>query len=186
MTKIILTTALLSATLLNATTNKEIKLEAKSAIMKMASALGSNMKKNMKQGGAVQAAQFCTSKAQDIQKSVNASFKNGITVKRISLKLRNKANKPLADELLVLQQIQKDVDAHKTIPKMIIKEISDDKYKVYKPIFIKKNVCLSCHGLKTARNKKAYKIIKKKFPDDKAINYKIDDFRGAFVVEIKK
>jgi len=186
MTKTIMATILLSATLLNATTNKEIKVEAKSAIMKMAGAFKSNMKKNVKQGGLIQAAKFCANKAQDIQESVNKTYKDGITLKRISLKLRNQANAPLADELLVLQQIQKDVDAHKNIPKMIVKKISTHKYKVYKPIFIKKNLCLACHGTQKTRDLEAYKVIKEKFPQDKAIDYKMDDFRGAFVVEIEK
>ena len=186
MTKMILSAVLLGSTLLNATTNKDIKLEAKTALMKMGGALKSNMKKNMKQGGALQAAKFCSKEAVNIEKKINSNYKKGISVKRVSLKLRNPNNKPSADELLVLKNIQNDVDAHKTIPKMTVKKISKKEYKVYKPIFIKKNICLSCHGIEKARHKEAYKVIKEKYPKDKAIDYKLNDFRGAFVIEIKK
>ena len=186
MKKIILSIALLSVTLLNATTNEEIKMEAKAAVMKMGKSLQSHMKKNMKKGGPVQASIFCSQKATSIEKEINASYKEGISVKRISLKYRNQDNAPSIDEKIMLEKIQKDHNNHKKIPQMIIKQISDNTYKVYKPIFLKKNVCLKCHGNSKNRDKKAYKIIKEKYPHDKAINYKAGDFRGAFVVKIIK
>ncbi len=175
-----------SASLLNAATNKEIKQEAKSAIMKMGGALKSHMKQNMKAGGPEQAAGFCLQEASAIAKEVNASYPKGVSVKRVSLKYRNPANKPTADEAEVLEQIQSDVDAHKAVPKMIVKELAKNSYKVYKPVFINKGVCLTCHGDAQTRDSEAYKRIAAKYPHDKAVGYKKGDFRGAFVVTIVK
>ncbi len=187
MKKIILSVALItSSSLLIADSNKEIKQEAKIAIMKMGKALKTNMKKNLKAGGVLQAASFCLQNASEIEKKVNDSYPKGITVKRVSLKYRNPANKPSIDEEKVLKQIQSDVEAKKEIPKMIVKEVSKNSYKVYKPIFINKDVCLVCHGSKQVRDKEAYKLIKEKYPNDKAVDYKKGDFRGAFVVDIVK
>ena len=187
MKRIVLPMMLLaSASLLSATTNKEIKQEAKSAIMKMGATLKSHVKANMKAGGPVQAAGFCLEKASEIANQVNASYPKGVSVKRVSLEYRNPANKPTADEAKVLKQIQSDVDAHKTIPKMIVKKISKNSYKVYKPVFINKGVCLTCHGDAQTRDPEAYKLIKAKYPNDKAIGYKKGDFRGAFIVTIVK
>ncbi|SFV53391.1 Cytochrome c family protein [hydrothermal vent metagenome] len=177
---------LTSASLLSATTNQEIKQEAKGALMKMGSALKANMKKNMKAGGPVQAASFCLEEASKIAKKVNASYPKGVNVKRVSLKYRNPADKPTSDEAKVLIQMQKDVDAGKTIPKMIVKEIGKNSYKVYKPIFINKGICLTCHGDAQTRDHEAYKLIHAKYPNDRAINYKKGDFRGAFVITIVK
>jgi len=175
-----------SVTLLSATTNKEIKQEAKSAIVQMGKTLKTHMKKNMKAGGPIKAAKFCSQKASMLAAEVNKSYKNGVSVKRISLKYRNQANKPTADETKVLEQIQADFVAGKKVPKMIIKEISKNSYKVYKPLFIKKDICLACHGDVKTRDLEAYKLIKAKYPNDKAIGYKKGDFRGAFVVTIVK
>jgi len=186
MKKVLILSAVLSMTLLNATTNKEIKMEAKTAIMKMGKSLQSHMKKNMKKGGPAQAARFCSKKAEGIEKNINAKYKKGVSVKRVSLKYRNPNNTPLADEKIVLQQIQNDFNSGKKVPKMIVKQISKNEYKVYKPIFLDKKVCLKCHGDIAHRNKKAYNIIKKAYPHDKAIDYKAGEFRGAFVVEIVK
>ena len=187
MKKVILSVVLLSsASLVSANDNNEIKQEAKSAIMKMAKALKTNMKKNMKAGGVKQAATFCLKNATKIENEVNSSYPKGISVKRISLKYRNPANKPSEDEEKVLKQIQSEYEAKKEIPKMIVKEVSKNSYKVYKPIFINKGVCLLCHGDDKSRDKEAYKLIKQKYPKDKAIDYKMGDFRGAFVVDIVK
>jgi len=187
MKHILLPVILLATTsLLSAATQQEIKQEAKSAIMKMGGALKSNMKKNMKAGGPEQAAAFCLEEASGIAKKVNASYPEGVSVKRVSLKYRNPANKPTADEAKVLEQIQSDVDAHKSVPKMIVKEISKNSYKVYKPIFINKGVCLTCHGDAQVRDQEAYKKIQKRYPHDRAVGYKQGDFRGAFVVQIIK
>ena len=176
----------LGATLLSAATNQEIMLEGKAAIMTMGKTLKSHMKQNMKAGGPVQAAQFCSQKAVKIEKDVNKTYKTGLHVKRISLKYRNPDNKPTADEAKVLEWIQKEYKAGKKIPPMIVKQVSKNEYKVYKPIFIDKNVCLTCHGDIQTRSKPAYKIIKEKYPNDKAVDYKKGDFRGAFVAEIIK
>ncbi len=184
--KTLVLSTVLSMTLLNATTNKEIKMEAKAAIMKMGKSLQSQMKKNMKKGGPSQAAKFCSKKAEGIEKEINNKYKKGISVKRVSLKYRNPNNAPLADEKIILQQIQNDFNNGKKVPKMIVKQISKNEYKVYKPIFLDKKVCLKCHGDINHRDKKAYKIIKSTYPHDKAIDYKAGEFRGAFVVKMVK
>jgi len=188
MKKIILSTVVvaMSATFLSATTNKEIKQEAKVAIMKMGKTLKMHMKQNMKAGGPVQAAAFCSQKAKEIEKEVNASYKKGIHVKRISLKYRNPADKPTADEAKVLKELHATFDAKKTLPKMVVKEVGKNHYKVYKPIIINKGVCLICHGTNDVRDPEAYKMIKTKYPHDKAVGYKMGDLRGAFVVDIVK
>lgn len=187
MQKKLLSIALiLSASLLSAATDKEIKQEAKVAIMKMGKTLKSHMQKNMKAGGPVKAAGFCLKEASKITQEVNKAYPKGISVKRVSLKYRNPADKPTADEAEVLQQIQNDVKRHKKVPKMILKKLAKNSYKVYKPIFIDKGICLTCHGDAQTRDPEAYKLIKEKYPNDKAVGYKIGDFRGAFVVTIVK
>ncbi len=187
MKRIILPIMLVAgASLLNAATEQEIKQEAKRAIMKMGGALKSHMKQNMKAGGPVQAAGFCLKEASEIVKKVNASYPKGVSVKRVSLKYRNPANKPTVDEAKVLTAMQNDLKAHKQLPKMIVKELEKNSYKVYKPIFINKGVCLTCHGDAKTRDVEAYKLIQAKYPTDKAVGYKEGDFRGAFVVTIVK
>ncbi|MFK5880998.1 MAG: DUF3365 domain-containing protein [Sulfurospirillum sp.] len=178
-------TALLSLSA-QAAGDKEIKMEAKSAIMKLGKTLKAEVVKNMKAHGPQSTAYFCYKSAGDLTKRVNATYPKGISVKRISLKNRNKNAYPVAkDEFAMLKKLQKQVNNGKKLPKMIVEKISENHYKVYKPIFVGKK-CLVCHGDAKHRNKDAYKTIKEKYPNDKAIGYKLNDFRGAFVAEIIK
>jgi len=182
--KILLTALLLSITLLNASTNEEIKQEAKDAIAKLQKTLQTQLKANLKKGGTVQAATFCSSKAQSITHEINVSFAKETTVHRTSLKYRNSDNSPKSDEREVLESMQKDFDAGKALPELIVKKIYDDTYKVYKPIYISKDVCLKCHGDVSTLDTKTYDVIKEHYPNDKARGYKMGDLRGAFVVKI--
>ena len=164
---------------------KVIEKEAKEVIKQMATTLKANVKKNMKKGGVVEVAKFCSLKAKEIEHSINKSYKKGISVKRISLKYRNIEDKPTKDEEEVLKNLQKDFEQNKKLPSLVVKKVDKETYKVYKPIFIEKQLCLKCHGDIKTRDKEAYKIIKKVYPKDKAIDYKLGDLRGAFVATIK-
>ena len=61
----------------------------------------------------------------------------------------------------------------------IIKDKNNNKFIYVKAIRIKE-VCLNCHGSNINNDLK--KEIQKLYPDDKAINYKLNDIRGAFVM----
>jgi len=186
MHKKVLISTLLSLTLLNAATMQEVKEEAKTAIVKLKTTLEKQLKNNMKKGGPDPAAIFCSTKAMGLTHAVNISFAHDTHIRRISLKYRNSENSPKSDEAQVLNDIQKLYTEGKEIEPLIVKKIYSDTYKVYKPIFINKKVCLKCHGDITKRDKNAYMIIKNNYPNDKAIEYKMGDLRGAFVVTIVK
>ncbi len=184
MSKQLLSALLLSSTLVHASNEAQIKQEAKDAILKLKSSLQTRLKANLQKGGVVQAAAFCSRKAQAITHEVNVSFAHETTVHRTSLHYRNSENSPKSDERAVLEQMQKDFESGKALPPLLVKQTDENTYKVYKPIFINKGVCLKCHGNATQRDATAYKTILKNYPQDKAVNYKMGDLRGAFVVKI--
>ena len=192
MTKTVISTICaiaLSSTLLSAneakTSNKQIKMEAKAAIMKMGKTLKMNMKKSMKKGGVVGAAEFCANKASVLAAEVNNSYPKGTSVKRITLNPRNPKNMAQGEDKKVLESFAAMIKEGKVLPKMKVVEVSKGHYKVYKPFTMGK-ACVKCHGDVKKMNKEAYGIILKRYPDDKAIGYKEGDFRGAFIAEIIK
>ncbi len=169
---------------LQAASDKEIKMEAKKAIMKLGKTLKGEVVKHMKTQGAQSAAYFCSKSATTLTKKINSTYPKGISVKRISLKTRNKDNYPASkDEIEMLKKLEQKVTNKEKLPKLIVEKISSNHYKVYKPILVGKK-CVICHGDAKHRNKEAYKTIKEKYPNDKAIGYKVGDFRGAFVADI--
>lgn len=175
---------LLSSTTLFAMSDQEIKQIAMNAIKTVGGKLKHTLTQTVKESGMTGAAAFCSTDAKNVAKEAAKTLPKGVSVKRITDKPRNEANQATADQLKVLTQIKSEMAKGKK-PGMVIKELSSNHYQVYKPIVIGKK-CLNCHGTAGVRNKEAYKIIAKKYPNDKAIGYKVGELRGAFLVDIIK
>ena len=163
---------------------KEIMKIGKKSSRVLMQTLGKNMKKRMKAGGAVEALDFCSKEAYNLTQKVNNGLKKGVTVKRISMHFRNPANEPKGNEAKVLEALEKLKDANIILPKMVVEKVDANTYKYYKPLVIKKKLCLKCHG--DVKNNTLKEAITKKYPADKATGYKMGDLRGAVVVTIKK
>ena len=162
----------------------EIKTQATEAIKTVGGKLKQNLSQKMKEQGAAEAALFCSTSATDLAKEVSKTLPDGIKVKRITDKPRNPNNLANEEQLKVLQQIKSQIK-NKDTSRLVIKQISPNRYQVYQPITMG-GKCLTCHGDENIRNKNAYEIISSKYPNDKATGYKEGDFRGAFLVDIVK
>jgi len=180
----------LSTALLIAAPQTKKEKEVKSAIKLgnqssklLIQTLGKNMKREMKKGGQMAAFRFCSNEAYSITQEVNQELPDGVVVKRISEKYRNPANAPKADELAVLESFEKLQNANVILPKYLIQKIDNKTFKYYKPLVIKKKVCLKCHG--TIKDIDIKRAIAEHYPLDKALGYKMNDLRGAIVVTIK-
>ena len=146
--------------------------------------LGKNMKARLTDGGIMKALDFCSNEAFSLTENVNKKLPNGVRVKRISSKFRSPANKASKKELEILASFEKMQDMNVILPKYLVEKVSNHTYKYYKPLVIKKKVCLQCHGnLKDIELKRA---IASRYPIDNALGYKIGDLRGAVVVTIEK
>jgi hypothetical protein len=100
-------------------------------------------------------------------------------VRRTSLKYRNPANKPDATDKEVLYRLEAVNDGRPVAVDM------GNSYRVYRPLKIKQS-CLACHGDRASLTPQVNKMLKDKYPHDLATGYKLGDFRGAVVAEIKK
>ncbi len=147
--------------------------------------LGGNLKKEMKAGGPMAAAAFCTTKAYTLTESVDNQYGPDVHVKRISLKERNPANKAEGDEKAILESLDNLQKNGAVLPPYMVERVNKDTYKFYKPLVINKQVCLKCHG-DIGENPKLSQYLTDTYPHDKATGYKIGDLRGAVVVTIKK
>jgi len=145
--------------------------------------LSSKLKHELQTNGLMAAAAFCNENAYILTDEINLHQVEGVTVRRISSQYRNPANIPTKDEAKALDSMQKLLE-EKKLPKYLI-EKTDTGYKYYKPLVIKKEVCLKCHG-NISKNEKLSSFMKEHYPNDKATNYKMNDLRGAVLVEIKQ
>lgn len=159
---------------------KQIKQEALNAIKVVGGAFQKTLSSKMCEGGLPNAATFCSIHSESLAKEVFKTLPLGVSLKRITDKPRNPNNKATAEESLVLNELE-----NKESTDILVKQISSNHYQVYKAIKVD-GVCLMCHGNKEIRDKESYEIISSKYPEDKAIDYNLGDFRGAFLVDIRK
>lgn len=160
----------------------ELKQKATKVIDKVVGLMQMSIYEKKQEGGIINAATFCSENASSLAKKSLSNLPSGVSIKRITTKPRNVKNQASKEEIVILNKIKKQMHVDKKFD-MYIEQKSPKHFQVYKPIKIM-GLCLKCHGTAQTRHKEAYKIIEKKYPNDKAIDYKLYDFRGAFLVDI--
>jgi len=145
--------------------------------------LGKNMKEHMAKGGVMDALKFCSDEAYSLTNATNEKLLAGTTVKRISLKYRNPANAPKENEAKILETFESLKTLNVVMPEYFVEKVADKTYKFYKPLSINNDVCLKCHG-NISNDIDLKREVAKVYPLDKALDYKMNDLRGAVVVTI--
>ena len=120
----------------------------------------------------------------EVEKFISKDYEKDYSIKRVSLRPRNKNNYPTLYEKKILEKFNKlNLKDNKYLAlehSEIIKDENNNTKFVYAKAIRIKEVCLNCHGSNINNDLK--KEIQKLYPDDKAINYKLNDIRGAFVM----
>jgi len=183
MRKLILFISIITVTF--ALNKAEVTKTGNKASKELFMALSKNLKEKIKSDGFAGAVEFCSSEADKITKAVNLKLPQNVKVKRVSLKVRSAKNAPQRVDKEMLELFD-NMKANNIVLTPLIKKMNKNMVKFYKPMVINKPVCLKCHGDSKTIDPKALEAIKKKYPNDRAKDYKLRDLRGAFVVTIKK
>ena len=135
--------------------------------------------------GVVSALDVCSDTAQVLTNEFG--LQRGVFIKRVSVKNRNTNNFPDAYEQNVLNSFQemlrnKKLDG-KTELAELVKEGEFTYLRYMKPILIQPE-CLNCHGSESNMQGEVSSLIAERYPNDKALDYKPGDLRGA--ISIKK
>ena len=147
-------------------------------------ALGGQLKKAISEQGPTYAVQFCNTAAYPILDTITSSF--NVSIKRASLRLRNPKNKPTDAENKILEQYQGQLD-QEDAPEAVVEELHDGKILYVKPIILDNPLCLNCHGQPGSQVlDETYALIKKLYPEDKAINHQMGDLRGIWSITLNK
>lgn len=144
--------------------------------------LGSNLKEAINSNGTEYALSFCSNQAIALTDSMGVL--QSASVKRVSDKNRNPKNKANTAELEFIHVAQAALMNGQPIePKVVTTE---DGYVGYYPITTS-DMCLQCHGKPIQDIKEStYTKIRELYPQDMAINYKSNELRGIWVVEMKE
>ena len=162
-------------------TNKSVILnEAKNLLKETAKQYKNTLIQGLQHNNLIKALKYCN---KEVEQLVSKDNEKGFAIKRVSLRPRNKNNYPNLYEKEILEKFNKlSLIDNKDLAlehSDIIKDENNNKFVYVKAIRIKE-VCLNCHGSNI--NDDLKKEIQKLYPDDKAINYKLNDIRGAFVM----
>ncbi len=162
-------------------TNKSVILnEAKNLLKETAKQYKNTLIQGLQHNNLIKALKYCN---KEVEQIVSKDNEKGFAIKRISLRPRNKNNYPNLYEKEILEKFNKLILIDNKDLALehsdIIKDENNNKFVYIKAILVKE-VCLNCHGSNI--NDDLKKEIQKLYPDDKAINYKLNDIRGAFVM----
>ena len=136
----------------------------------------------IKSGGLPNGVTTCNNIAQKLMDSL--SLVHNAKIKRTSMKLRNSTDAPDHQELSMMSEYNKLFNEGEKL-KPVVRQYNDS-IRFYAPIFME-DVCLNCHGVIGENIKQEnYNVIKKHYPRDEAIEYKLGDLRAIWSVTFNK
>ena len=140
-----------------------------------------NVKAAMDEGGPVHAINFCNIHATPLIDSISKSL--NCQISRISLKNRNPENHPTStqEKILMNNYLERYLEGSSIRDTLVADQ---GKLIYYRPIVIAMEACLKCHGqVGSDISSETMTALNELYPEDKATNYRMGDFRGAWRVE---
>ena len=144
--------------------------------------LRARLLEEMKAGGPVQGVKVCSEVAPEYAAKHSV---DGLTVRRVSEKYRNPADRPDAYEAAKLAELAK-AHGRGELPQETFEWVGEGDARALrylKPITIG-GPCLSCHGDPSAMKPEVAAMILERYPSDLAVGYADGDFRGAVSVTV--
>ncbi len=162
---------------------KAIKI-GNSAVSRLMGELKRNLGMALKEGGFPKAIEFCAGRAEELTRKVNRELVV-VKVSRVSDRYRNPKNKPNSLDLKAINYFKEKMKEGKLPPYYITtaKENGESVVVYYKPIRVAP-FCLNCHGDPERMNPEVLRVLREKYPEDRALGYKPGDLRGVFKVVI--
>lgn len=152
--------------------------EARQIVQSLDDRLKEELKKTLKREDTAQAVETCHLKAPDIVHDAN---RNGWTVRRTSLKVRNLEDAPDKWEYKVLEELdaKNEADAPDSeLEHWEIVTVDGKKRFRYMKAIIAKQVCTRCHG--THIKSRVASQLDSLYPFDQARGFEAGDLRGAY------
>jgi hypothetical protein len=109
-------------------------------------------------------------------------------IKRTSSMLRDPANTPDAADKAALDKIHVQLMNNEAPDKLIVQKIEHKdqpvEWRVYRPIATTQS-CLACHGDPEKFTPAVRDILERRYPGDKAIDYRRQEYRGVLRVSLQ-
>ncbi len=158
----------------------EVQERLRTAAKTLAGRLKGRLVKELGAGGPVHALGVCSEVAQDMAGEFSA---DGISVRRVSLKVRNAADEPDAFERAWLEHFESVHASGGELGEVFVVADADGARAAHYFLPIKiAGPCLNCHGKREELAPELVAKLDELYPDDAATGYVEGDLRGAFSV----
>jgi hypothetical protein len=157
------------------------EIEAKALASDLKMSLMKNLSEKIAKDGPVEAVPFCHANVKSIAKGAAKDRIAKYEFGRTSHRIRNIENAPKtwAEKYLKEFEGKKKGEVSKTF---IIHQLDNSKRVYIEPLYVEAK-CLLCHGENVAKN--INDKIQELYPKDKAIGFKLGEFRGFIWVKEK-
>lgn len=164
----------------------EVPEEALARAREAAGALGTRLQGRLlaalDQGGPPQAVEVCSVEAQEIARSLSV---DGALVRRVSLRTRNPENDPDPHERGILEAwdaVWGEEEVPGEVWQVTVQE-GGRTLRYLRPIPVA-GPCTTCHGEPEEMVPELLALIRRLYPEDRAVGYASGDLRGAISVSI--
>lgn len=153
-----------------------LTLEAQNKIQQFAKTLKQALVGAIEKQGFTYAVSVCKNEAPKIAQQLS---QDGWTVSRTSLKPRNDLNTADDWERAQLLAFEREYAANKQPKDIHAKDLNAERFR-YMQAIPTTQVCLACHGQNIEPS--LLKQIELEYPNDKAVDFTLEDIRGAFTL----
>lgn len=136
----------------------------------------------LERGGPSAAIAFCADSAQ-VRSARHAA--EGVTLRRVSERVRNPENRPDERErrLLAVMAANHGAGAGREVTEMYTDDAGVRRLQYLRPIVVQER-CLTCHGDPSGFPREVRALLEERYPADSATGYAAGDFRGAISVRV--
>ncbi len=169
---------------LSAETRTAATQRGKAIVAETFSLLSSNLQSAIQQGGVSNALPFCSLAASPLTSGM--AGKHGVTIRRVTHKARNPADKADAIELAILKHFEAALPKATATnpPPPLVTNLVANTATFFAPIVLNNELCLKCHGeLGKDISTDNVAVIQRLYPQDEATGFKLGDLRGAWRID---
>lgn len=134
--------------------------------------------------GPAQAVSYCADSAQTWTAQ---HAKEGVYVRRVSMRVRNPQNRPDATESVQLARLD-SLHRAGALPGEVMESIVDPSgarvVAYLRPVIVQER-CLACHGTRERISPEVRSLLAERYPEDRATGYAAGDFRGMVSVRVR-
>jgi hypothetical protein len=172
-----------------ASESKEVSPQVREEVLEIGSAaaddlvatLMAHLMEAMREGGPAGAVDVCSARALDLTAEV--ADRQGLDIKRTSMRYRNPANAPDEAETEALKHFRSALEETGELPGPWVQKAGRDEYRYYRPL-VMAEPCLVCHGSEEQIDPLVRSALEERYPDDLATGYATGDFRGVIRVTV--